>query len=185
MYLPRLISYPVVCKRCNNSSKLDTWGISASTAILSLDFNSYPPCPLDIRRSASPCFRSARQQINRFRGIAYHLYFGYCNRCAYWNVLVMIYEIYGAKNDVIVDTPLVNMRRQNVFVLTLLYCVCKLTPDFVGFLIFHFSRRKRLYQMMRKIITFFHSLRQGKSELEISCPERDLGFKSLTLRQRA
>ena len=79
----------------------------------------------------------------------------------------MIYEVYGAKNNVIVDMPLVNMRRQNVFVLTLCYRVCKLTPDFVGFLIFHFSRRKRLYQMVGEIIAFLHSLRQGKSELNI------------------
>ena len=79
----------------------------------------------------------------------------------------MIYEVYGAKNNVIVDMPLVNMRRQNVFVLTLCYRVGKLTPDFVGFLIFHFSRRKRLYQMVGEIIAFFHSLRQGKSELNI------------------
>ena len=34
--------YPAACNRCNSSSKLETWGMSASTAIFSLPFQLVP-----------------------------------------------------------------------------------------------------------------------------------------------
>ena len=59
----------------------------------------------------------------------------------------MVYEIHRAENNVIVDMPLVNVRRHNIFMLPLCYRVGKLLPDFVGFLIVHFPRCKGLYQV--------------------------------------
>ena len=63
------------------------------------------------------------------------------------NVLVMIYEVDRAENNVVMDMPLVNVRREYIFMLPLCYRVGKLPPDLMGFLIVHFSRRKGLYQV--------------------------------------
>ena len=60
---------------------------------------------------------------------------------------MVVYEVYGTKNDVVMDMPLVNMGSQNIFVLSFCYCVGKLPPDLMGFLIVHFPRRKGLYQV--------------------------------------
>ena len=62
-------------------------------------------------------------------------------------VLVVVYEIDRAENNVVMDMPLVNVSSQNIFVLTFGYCVGKLPPDLMGFLIVHFPRRKGLYQV--------------------------------------
>ena len=45
------------------------------------------------------------------------------------------------------DMPLVNVRREYIFMLPLCYRVGKLPPDLMGFLIVHFPRRKGLYQV--------------------------------------
>ena len=59
----------------------------------------------------------------------------------------MVYEIYGAENNVIVDVSFVNVRREYILMLPLCYCVGKLPPDLMGFLIIDFPRLKGLYQM--------------------------------------
>ncbi len=59
----------------------------------------------------------------------------------------MVYEIYGAENNVIVDVSFVNVRREYIFMLPLCYRVGKLLSDFMGFLIIDFPRLKGLYQM--------------------------------------
>ena len=60
---------------------------------------------------------------------------------------MVVYEVYGAENDMIVDMPLVNMRREYILMLPLCYRVGKLLSDFMGFLIIYFPRLKGLYQM--------------------------------------
>lgn len=80
---------------------------------------------------------------------------------------MVVYEVYGTKNDVVMDMPLVNMGSQNIFVLSFCYCVGKLPPDFVRLFIVHFPRLKGLYQMMCEVVSFFKCLRQGKSKLNI------------------
>ena len=59
----------------------------------------------------------------------------------------MVYEIYGAENNVIVDVSFVNVRREYIFMLPFCYRVGKLLSDFVGGFIIHFPRLKGLYQM--------------------------------------
>ena len=54
----------------------------------------------------------------------------------------MIYEVDRAENNVIMDMSLVNVRREYILMLPLCYCVGKLPPDLMGFLIVHFPRRK-------------------------------------------
>ena len=63
------------------------------------------------------------------------------------NVLVMIYEVDRAENNVIMDMSLVNVRREYILMLPLCYRVGKLLSDFMGFLIIDFPRLKGLYQM--------------------------------------
>lgn len=60
---------------------------------------------------------------------------------------MVVYEVYGAENDMIVDMPLVNMRREYILMLPLCYRVGKLLSDFMGFLIIYFPQLKGLYQM--------------------------------------
>ena len=60
---------------------------------------------------------------------------------------MVVYEVYGAENDMIVDMPLVNMRREYILMLPLCYRVGKLLSDFMGFLLIDFPRLKGLYQM--------------------------------------
>ena len=79
----------------------------------------------------------------------------------------MVYEIYGAENNVIVDVSFVNVRREYIFMLPLCYRVGKLLSDFVGFLIVYFSRLKGLYQMVGEIVPFLYGLCKRKSELNI------------------
>ena len=59
----------------------------------------------------------------------------------------MVYEVHRAENNVVMDMPLVNVRRHNIFMLPLCYRVGKLLSDFMGFLIIDFPRLKGLYQM--------------------------------------
>ena len=59
----------------------------------------------------------------------------------------MVYKIDRAENNVIMDVPFVNMRRQYILMLPLCYRVGKLLSDFVGGFIIHFPRLKGLYQM--------------------------------------
>ena len=59
----------------------------------------------------------------------------------------MVYEIYGAENNVIVDVSFVYVSGKDVFILPLCYRVGKLLSDFMGFLIIDFPRLKGLYQM--------------------------------------
>ena len=60
------------------------------------------------------------------------------------NILVMIYEVDRTENNVVMDMPLVNVRRQYILMLSLCYRVGKLPPDLMGCLIVHFPRRKGL-----------------------------------------
>ena len=60
----------------------------------------------------------------------------------------MIHEIDGTENDVIMDMAFVNVRRQDVFMLTLCHGVGKLTPDLMGFFKIHLARLKGLDQVV-------------------------------------
>ena len=62
-------------------------------------------------------------------------------------VFVVVYEVHRAENNVVMDMPLVNVRRHNILMLPLCYRVGKLLSDFMGFLIIDFPRLKGLYQM--------------------------------------
>ena len=62
-------------------------------------------------------------------------------------VLVVVYKIHRAENNVVMDMPLINVRRHNIFMLPLCHRVGKLFSDFMGFLIVYLSRRKGLYQV--------------------------------------
>lgn len=63
------------------------------------------------------------------------------------NILVVVYEIDGAKNDVIMDMAFINVRRQNIFMLAFGNSVGKLPPDLMGGLRVGFPRFKGLYQV--------------------------------------
>ena len=62
-------------------------------------------------------------------------------------VLMVVNKVDRAKNDVVMDMPLVYVGGKDVFVLSLCCCVGKLLSDCMGFLTVHLSRFKRLYQM--------------------------------------
>ena len=66
---------------------------------------------------------------------------------------MVVYEIDRAENDVVMNVSLVYMRGKDVFILTLCYRVGKLFPDFMGFLVIYFPRRKGLYQMVGEVIS--------------------------------
>ena len=66
---------------------------------------------------------------------------------------MVVYEIDRAENDVVMNVSLVYMRSKDVFILPLCYCVGKLFPDFMGFLVIHFPRRKGLYQMVGEVVS--------------------------------
>ncbi len=61
---------------------------------------------------------------------------------------MIVYEIYGTKNNVIMDMPLINMSSKNILILTFRYGVRKLLSDFMGFFKADLSRLKGLYQVM-------------------------------------
>jgi len=82
-------------------------------------------------------------------------------------VLVVVYEIDRAKNNVVMDMPLVNVSSQNIFVLTFGYCVGKLPPDFMGFSVIDFSRLKGLYQMVGEVVALIQRLRQSKCKFNV------------------
>lgn len=60
----------------------------------------------------------------------------------------MIHEIDSTENNVVVDVPLVNVRRQDVFMLPLCHGIRELPPDLMGFFKIHLARRKGLDQMV-------------------------------------
>jgi hypothetical protein len=70
----------------------------------------------------------------------------------------MIHEIDSAENDVIMDVPFVNVRCQDIFMLSLCYGVGKLPPDLMGFLEIHLARLKGLDQVMGYIVTLVKRL---------------------------
>ena len=59
---------------------------------------------------------------------------------------MVVNKIDRTKNDMVMDMPFIYVGSQDVFMLSLCYCVGKLFSDFVGFLIIYFSRLKGLYQ---------------------------------------
>ena len=60
----------------------------------------------------------------------------------------MVYEIYGAENNVIVDVSFVNVRRElHIHAAPFVTASASLLSDFMGFLIIDFPRLKGLYQM--------------------------------------
>ena len=63
-------------------------------------------------------------------------------------VLVVVYEIDRAENNVVMNVSFVNVRRQDIFMLPFGYCVGKLPPYFMGGLIVYLSRLKGLYQVV-------------------------------------
>ena len=60
----------------------------------------------------------------------------------------MIYEVSSTKNDVIMDMTFINVRRQNILMLSFGYSVGKLPPDFMGGLVINFPRLKGLYKVV-------------------------------------
>ena len=61
---------------------------------------------------------------------------------------MIIHEIDGTKNNVIMDVPLINMSGKDIFILSFRYCICKLISNLMGFLKADLSRFKGLYQVM-------------------------------------
>ena len=74
---------------------------------------------------------------------------------------------YGRTNDMVMDMPLVNMRRKDVFMLPLCYRVGKLPPDLMGFFVIDFPRLKGLYQVVGEVVSLIQRLRQGKGKLNV------------------
>ena len=72
--------------------------------------------------------------------------------------------------------PLVNVRRQDVFMLPLCHRVGKLPPDLMRLLVVHFPRLKGLHQVMGYIAAPVQRLGQGKGKFNvcrfIAAPER-------------
>ena len=60
------------------------------------------------------------------------------------------------------------MRRQNILILPFGNCVGKLLAYFMCLFRAHFAGVKGLYQMVCKVIALVHSLREGKTKLNIS-----------------
>ena len=58
----------------------------------------------------------------------------------------------------IMDVPFVNVRSQHIRVFALQDFIRKLPANLVGLLWRGFTRRKRLYQVVRQIIAFLHGL---------------------------
>ena len=89
---------------------------------------------------------------------------------------MVVYKIDCTKYDVIMDVSFINVRCEDIFMLSLCYRFGKLFSDFVGGLIVHFPRLKGLYQMVGEVVPLIQRLRQGKSELNIcrfiAAPER-------------
>ena len=77
------------------------------------------------------------------------------------NVLVVVYKVDRAKNDMVMDMPLVNVRRKDVFMLPLCYRVGKLPPDLMGFFVIDFPRLKGLYQVVGEVVSLIQRLGQG------------------------
>ena len=74
------------------------------------------------------------------------------------NILSLVHHVHGAKDNVVVDVPLVNVRGQYIRVFALQDFICKLPTNLVGLLRRGFSRRKRLYQVVGQIVAFLHGL---------------------------
>ena len=74
------------------------------------------------------------------------------------NILSLVHHVHGAKDDVVVDVPFVNVRGQYIRVFALQDFICKLPTNLVGLLRRGFSRRKRLYQVVGQIVAFLHGL---------------------------
>ena len=68
----------------------------------------------------------------------------------------------------VMDMPLVNVRREDVFMLPLCYLVGKLPPDLMGFFVIDFPRLKRLYQVVGEVISLIPTLATGYSS--VLCP---------------
>ena len=66
---------------------------------------------------------------------------------------MVVYKIDRAENNVVMNVSLVYMGGKDVFILSLCYSVGKLLPDFMGFLVIYFPRRKGLYQMVGEIVS--------------------------------
>ena len=63
-------------------------------------------------------------------------------------VLVVVYKIDSAENDVVMDMTFINVCRQNVFILPFCYSVGKLPPDCMGLFRRCFPRLKGLYEVV-------------------------------------
>ena len=61
---------------------------------------------------------------------------------------MVIYEVSSTENDVVMDMPLVYVRRQNILMLPFGYSVGKLPPDFMGLFRRCFPRLKGLYKVV-------------------------------------
>ena len=74
------------------------------------------------------------------------------------NILSLVHHVHGAKDDVVVDVPFVNVCGQHIRVFALQDFICKLPANLVGPLRRGFARRKRLYQVVGQIVAFLHGL---------------------------
>ena len=70
----------------------------------------------------------------------------------------MVHHVHGAKDDVVVDVPFVNVGGQHIGIFSLQDFICKLPTNLVGLLRRGFARRKRLYQVVGQIVAFLHGL---------------------------
>ena len=71
---------------------------------------------------------------------------------------MVIYKVDRAKNDVVMDMSLINVRREDVFMLPFCYRVGKLPPDLMGFLVIDFPRLKGLYQVVGEVVSLIQRL---------------------------
>lgn len=74
------------------------------------------------------------------------------------NILPLVHHVHSAKDDVVMDVPLINVRGQHIRVFALQDFICKLPANLVGLLRRGFARRKRLYQVVGQIVAFLHGL---------------------------
>ena len=83
---------------------------------------------------------------------------------------MVVYKVDRAKNDVVMDMPLVNMRRKDVFMLPLCYRVGKLPPDLITRDLVYFPRLKGLYQVVGEVVSLRAIVFWVTSSCKVSTP---------------
>ena len=74
------------------------------------------------------------------------------------NVLALVHHIHGAKNDVIMQMPLIYVGGDYIGIFPAQHFIGKLPPDLMGLLRRVFARLKGLYQVVSQIVAFLERL---------------------------